>query len=79
MYNRFFVRKTCYLQEGQWSGGIGSLIIQSRVIESCFYALESTPCVIGALDTPVPFSPPLEKSHSSFTRTHNIDYQNFSR
>ena len=47
------------LQEGQWSGGIGHTI-QSRVIESCFYALESTPCVIGALDTPVPFSPPLE-------------------
>ncbi len=47
------------LQEGQWSGGLGHTI-QSRILESCFYALESTPCVIGALDTPVPFSPPLE-------------------
>ena len=47
------------LQEGQWSGGLGHTI-QSRVLESCFYALESAPCVIGALDTPVPFSPPLE-------------------
>jgi len=47
------------LQEGQWSGGLGHTI-QSRVLESCFYSLESTPCVIGALDTPVPFSPPLE-------------------
>ena len=47
------------LQEGQWSGGFGHTI-QSRILESCFYALESAPCVIGALDTPVPFSPPLE-------------------
>ena len=47
------------LQEGQWSGGLGHTI-QSRILESCFYALESAPCVIGALDTPVPFSPPLE-------------------
>ena len=47
------------LQEGQWSGGLGHTI-QSRIIESCFYALESAPCVVGALDTPVPFSPPLE-------------------
>jgi pyruvate/2-oxoglutarate/acetoin dehydrogenase E1 component len=29
-------------------------------MEECFYDLESAPCVIGALDTPVPFSPPLE-------------------
>ena len=47
------------LQEGQWSGGLGHTI-QSRILESCFYALESKPAVIGALDTPVPFSPPLE-------------------
>lgn len=47
------------LQEGQWSGGLGHTI-QSRILESCFYVLESAPCVIGALDTPVPFSPPLE-------------------
>jgi 2-oxoisovalerate dehydrogenase E1 component len=47
------------LQEGQWNGGLGHTI-QSRILESCFYALESKPAVIGALDTPVPFSPPLE-------------------
>ena len=29
-------------------------------MEDAFYALESAPLVIGALDTPVPFSPPLE-------------------
>ena len=37
------------LQEGQWSGGLGHTI-QSRILESCFYALESAPCVIGALE-----------------------------
>jgi pyruvate/2-oxoglutarate/acetoin dehydrogenase E1 component len=47
------------LQEGQWSGGLGHTV-QSRIMEECFYDLESAPCVIGALDTPVPFSPPLE-------------------
>ena len=29
-------------------------------MEACFYELESAPVVVGALDTPVPFSPPLE-------------------
>ena len=47
------------LQEGQWSGGLGHTV-QSRIMEECFYELESAPVVIGALDTPVPFSPPLE-------------------
>jgi len=47
------------LQEGQWCGGLGHSI-QSRILESCFYSLEAAPLVIGALDTPVPFSPPLE-------------------
>jgi len=47
------------LQEGQWSGGLGHTV-QSRIMESCFYELEAVPVVIGALDTPVPFSPPLE-------------------
>ena len=47
------------LQEGQWSGGLGHTV-QSRIMESCFYELEAAPVVIGALDTPVPFSPPLE-------------------
>jgi len=47
------------LQEGQWFGGIGHSM-QSRILEESFYALESSPLVIGALDTPVPFAPPLE-------------------
>jgi pyruvate/2-oxoglutarate/acetoin dehydrogenase E1 component len=47
------------LQEGQWFGGIGHSM-QSRILEESFYALESAPLVIGALDTPVPFAPPLE-------------------
>ena len=47
------------LQEGQWFGGIGHSM-QSRILEEAFYALESAPLVIGALDTPVPFAPPLE-------------------
>ncbi|MCH1540425.1 MAG: thiamine pyrophosphate-dependent enzyme [Candidatus Poseidonia sp.] len=47
------------LQEGQWAGGLGHTV-QSRIMEECFYELESAPFVIGALDTPVPFSPPLE-------------------
>ena len=47
------------LQEGQWFGGIAHSM-QSRILEESFYALESAPLVIGALDTPVPFAPPLE-------------------
>jgi len=47
------------LQEGQWSGGLGHTV-QSRIMEETFYNLEAPPVVIGALDTPVPFSPPLE-------------------
>jgi pyruvate/2-oxoglutarate/acetoin dehydrogenase E1 component/TPP-dependent pyruvate/acetoin dehydrogenase alpha subunit len=47
------------LQEGQWCGGLGHTI-QSRILEEAFFGLESAPMVIGALDTPVPFSPPLE-------------------
>jgi pyruvate/2-oxoglutarate/acetoin dehydrogenase E1 component len=47
------------LQEGQWTGGFGHTI-QSRIMEETFFSLESMPVVIGALDTPVPFSPPLE-------------------
>ncbi len=56
------VRKTgrlVVLQEGQWHGGLGHTI-QSRIVESTFYQLEAQPVVIGAIDTPVPFSPPLE-------------------
>ena len=47
------------LQESQWTGGLGHTI-SSRIMEEAFWNLESPPVVIGALDTPVPFSPPLE-------------------
>jgi len=47
------------LQEGQWHGGLGHTI-QSRILEATFYQLEAQPVVVGAIDTPVPFSPPLE-------------------
>ena len=47
------------LQETQWTGGIGHTI-SSRIIEQSFWSLECAPVVIGALDTPVPFSPSLE-------------------
>ncbi|MGB1818213.1 MAG: transketolase C-terminal domain-containing protein, partial [Candidatus Poseidoniaceae archaeon] len=56
------VMRTCRLiivQEGQWSGGLGHTL-QSRILEETFYLLESAPLVVGAIDTPVPFSPPLE-------------------
>ena len=47
------------VQEGQWTGGFGHTVL-SRIIEECFWKLEAPPLVLGALDTPVPFSPPLE-------------------
>jgi len=47
------------LQEAQWTGGFGHTI-SSRILEDSFWALEAPPIVIGSLDTPVPFSPPLE-------------------
>ena len=47
------------LQESQWMGGLAHTI-SSRIIEEAFWNLETPPVVIGALDTPVPFSPPLE-------------------
>ena len=56
------VMRTCRLiivQEGQWSGGLGHTL-QSRILEETFYLLESAPLIVGAIDTPVPFSPPLE-------------------
>ena len=59
------------LQEGQWSGGLGHTI-QSRIMEDCFYELESAPTIIGALDTPVPFSPPLE-NHTIPSLEHVLD------
>jgi pyruvate/2-oxoglutarate/acetoin dehydrogenase E1 component len=59
------------LQEGQWCGGLGHTV-QSRILEECFYQLESAPTVIGALDTPVPFSPPLE-NHTVPSLEHVIE------
>ncbi len=47
------------LQESQWTGGFGHTV-SSRIVEECFWRLESPPIVVGALDTPVPFSPTLE-------------------
>ncbi len=48
------------LQEAQWTGGYAHTIA-SRVLESTFWNLETQPVVLGSLDTPVPFSPPLER------------------
>ena len=47
------------LQEAQYSGGFGHTI-SSRIQEEVFYSLEAAPVIVGALDTPVPFSPTLE-------------------
>ena len=47
------------LQEAQWTGGFGHTV-SSAVLEGSFWSLESPPVVLGALDVPVPFSPPLE-------------------
>jgi len=47
------------LQESQWTGGFGHTV-SSRILEEAFWRMESPPVVIGALDTPVPFSPTLE-------------------
>jgi pyruvate/2-oxoglutarate/acetoin dehydrogenase E1 component len=59
------------LQEAQWSGGLGHTV-QSRIMEECFYELESAPVVVGALDTPVPFSPPLE-NHTVPSLEHVVE------
>lgn len=56
------VKKTgryAILHEAQYSGGFGHTI-SSRVQEEAFYHLEAAPVIITALDTPVPFAPPLE-------------------
>jgi pyruvate/2-oxoglutarate/acetoin dehydrogenase E1 component len=47
------------LQESQHTGGLGHSV-SSRIQEETFWNLEAPPVVIGALDTPVPFAPPLE-------------------
>ena len=53
------VRRTGHLivlQEAQYTGGLGHTV-SSRILEEAFWNLENAPVVIGALDTPVPFSP----------------------
>jgi len=52
-------KKFIVLQESQYTGGLGHTV-SSRVMEESFWVMESPPVVIGALDTPVPFSPTLE-------------------
>ena len=52
-------KKMIVLQESQYTGGLGHTI-SSRVMEESFWDMEAPPVVIGALDTPVPFSPTLE-------------------
>ena len=47
------------LQEAQHTGGLGHSV-SSRIVEEAFWGLEAPPVVLGALDTPVPFAPPLE-------------------
>lgn len=47
------------LQEAAWSGGWGQTV-SNRVLEETFWGLEAAPVVIGSLDTPTPFAPPLE-------------------
>jgi len=63
------------LQEAQWTGGLGHTI-SSRIIEQSFWSLECAPVVIGALDTPVPFSPTLE-DHT--IPTANLVYRHIIR
>ena len=47
------------VQEAQWTGGFAHTV-SSRIQEESFWSLEAPPIVVGALDTPVPFAPPLE-------------------
>ena len=51
--------KMIILQESQYTEDLGHTI-SSRVMEESFWDMESPPVVIGALYTPVPFSPTLE-------------------
>lgn len=58
------VRKTGRLlvvQEAALCGGFGSEIVR-RVTEQAFDTLQAPPQVLGSLNLPMPFSPPLEKA-----------------
>ena len=58
------VRKTGRLlvvQEACLCGGFGSEVVR-RVTEKAFDALKAPPKVLGSLDLPMPFSPPLERA-----------------
>ncbi len=59
------VEKTGHLlvvHEAGTKSGFGSEVIR-RVVEEAFDSLDAEPLVLGAADTPVPFSPVLEKAH----------------
>ncbi|MCE5239007.1 alpha-ketoacid dehydrogenase subunit beta [bacterium] len=49
------------VQEACLCGGFGSEIVR-RVTEQAFAALKAPPRVLGSLDLPMPFSPPLERA-----------------
>ncbi len=56
------VRKTGRLlvvHDAPMRGGVGAEIVR-RIVELCFDWLDAPPRVLGGLDTPIPFSPPLE-------------------
>lgn len=48
------------VHEDSKTGGIGQAIA-ALIAEEAFSALDAPVCVLGALDTPVPYSPPLEE------------------
>jgi len=58
------IRKTGRLvvaQEAWTAGGFGGEIVR-RACEECFDALQAPPRVVGSLNVPMPFSPPLEQA-----------------
>ena len=52
--------KVIILHEDCLTGGIGGEI-SAWISENCFEVLDAPVMRVGSLDTPVPFSPPLEK------------------
>lgn len=47
------------VEEGNLTGGVAAEIA-ARIVEECFYDLESPPKRVAAADVPIPASPPLE-------------------